>query len=134
MRKALVATVFVLGLGTGWLVAWVRTYSASRATDRQAPPISKILKSAAVTIVAANDHCESRLGHTVAEVFGGILDAGLGSARNPYSYSCDGATCRFEISNCTPWQKSDCGQTMLEFRMDGHGAPRPETFACLDIP
>jgi hypothetical protein len=70
----------------------------------------------------------------VGEVLGGILEAGLRDSRNPYSYFCADGTCRLGIGNCRPWQKSDCGQTMLEFQIDARGVPRAETFACADIP
>jgi len=134
MTKILVALAFVSGAALGGLSTWVCSYGSSRPTDKPAPPISVLLKSAAVSIRASNDHCESRFGHTVGEVLGGILQAGLGDRRNPYSYSCGDGTCRLGIGNCKPWQKSDCGQTMLEFQVDPRGIPRPETFACVDIP
>jgi hypothetical protein len=134
MTKILVALAFVLGVVLGGLSTWVHSYGSSRPTDKQAPPISAILKSTPVGISAANDHCEARFGHTVGEVLGGILEAGLGDNRNPYSYFCSNGMCRLGVGNCRPWQKSDCGQTMLEFQVDARGVPRPETFACADIP
>ena len=134
MKKVLSVLSFVIGGSVGGFATWVHSYGSSRSTDNDAPPISAILKSAAVPILAANDHCESRLGHTVGDVLGGILEAGLGDRRNPYTYSCGNGTCQLGIGTCRPWKTSECGQTMLVFQVDPRGAPQPETFACLDIP
>ena len=134
MKRLLWAVAFVSGVVVGGLGSWVQSCGSSRTIDKHVPPISAILKSATVGIAAANDHCESRFGHMVGDVLGGILEAGLADTRNPYSYFCDDGTCRLGIGNCKPWQKSDCGQTMLEFQVDPHGVPRPETFSCADIP
>ena len=94
--------------------------------------MSALLKSAGVRI--ARDACDGRLGRTVGDVLGGILDAGLRSERNRYSYYCIGSTCRFSVGSCMPWQETECGGTLLEFEVDGPGVPRPGTFSCIDVP
>jgi hypothetical protein len=70
----------------------------------------------------------------VGDVLGGILEAGLHSGRNPYSYDCIDSTCRFSVGTCKPWQDTECGGTALAFEVDAHGVPRPGTFSCIDVP
>jgi hypothetical protein len=132
MKKALAAIVFAVGVATGCFVTWVHSYVSERSTDKRVPTISALLKSAGVDI--ARDACDARLGRTVGDVLGRILDAGLHSGRNPYWYYCTGSTCRFSVGNCMPWQDTECGGTVLEFEVDAHGVPRPGTFSCIDVP
>jgi hypothetical protein len=126
--------VFATGVASGCLVTWVWSHGSTNAARSRTPPLSAILKLATTAIPPERDHCDARLGHTVGEVLGGILEAGLRDIRNPYAYDCQDGSCRFEIGNCKPWQRSECGQTILEFQVDAHAAPRPDTFSCLDIP
>lgn len=132
MKKAPAAIVFAVGVATGCIAMWVHGHVSERSTDPRAPRLSTLVKSAGVAI--ARDACDARLGRTVGDVLGGLLDAGLRSGRNPYWYYCTGSTCRFSVVSCRPWEETECGGALLEFEVDAHGVPRPGTFSCIDVP
>lgn len=95
----------------------------------------KVLQYSDYKIIEENYSCEGD-GSTrkVGDVLSSIVGSSLSHKVNPLSAGCGDGVCSIVISNCKPWQASECGSRMLVFNENINGSVEPSSFKCLDIP
>ena len=124
--------MFLLGCITGSSLIWVHSYSDNEREHFDFS-LAQVLKSSHVKITSSNFSCEN-VGSDVGSVLASIVESNLGNRRNHMAFNCVESACSIRISNCKPWQSSECGSRYLKFNIAQAGKIDPSSFACIDVP
>ncbi len=126
--------VFMVGLILGALGHYLLIHSKVDYSNDASELVSKVLLYSGQEITQENDNCEGADNQNVGDVLSSIVGASLAFTVNPLSASCEGHVCSIVMSNCQPWQDSECGSRLLIFDTELNGNIVPSSFKCLDIP
>jgi len=132
-----------LGVIVGGLAVWAGTYiSSGNLSDDHSPEVCEQLALLArysnILIPAKNFNCEgvaftgSRA--TVGDVMASMMNSNLTSTRNQQSFECIENVCTLSISDCKPWQSSECSTRFLKYELDQQQKIKPNSFNCIDVP
>jgi hypothetical protein len=132
-----------LGVLMGGLAVWAGTYSSS--SDLTAENGQVISEQLALLMSSSNTHIQAEnykcadipltgLKPTVGNVLASMLSSNLGSVRNRQSFDCIGNVCALSITDCNPWQSSECGTRFLRYEVDQSQSIQSNSFNCIDLP
>ncbi|MES2820869.1 MAG: hypothetical protein V4812_17995 [Pseudomonadota bacterium] len=124
----------VVGGFVGASVVWIDAYLPQPAQQTNIVSLSKLLELSHVHIAQDHYFCESADDRTVGAVVGSIFEWNLDNIRNRVNLSCSQGRCELSISQCGPWQNSECGSRILSFEVTPNKDIAAGTFQCLDIP
>lgn len=131
------------GMLVGGLAVWAGTFANSNSQAVESPQqvqtqISHLVRYANTPIKAENFSCnvgpEVTRKPTVGSVLASIVSSNLTTIRNRQSFGCFDNTCSLSISDCKPWQSSECSQRFLKYELDDQNKIRPTSFSCIDVP
>lgn len=135
MAKYLIGTLlFILGVVCGVYGYYFAIHSQINYNNDASELFAKVLPYSDYEINEENYSCEGGSTRKVSEVFSSIVGGSLSHKVNPLSAGCSEGVCSIVISNCKPWQTSECGSRMLVFNQQTNGSVVPSSFKCLDIP
>ncbi len=87
-----------------------------------------------VKIAEDNYSCYGEQSKTVAGVIASLLEINNRNERNFLSYGCYNLVCSMSISDCKPWQGSECSSRFLKFDLNEMGEVDVGSFTCFDMP
>ncbi|WP_421196971.1 hypothetical protein [Aeromonas enteropelogenes] len=135
MEKFLVGTLLIiLGVLCGAYGYYIAIQFQVDYNNDASKLFSKVLAYSDNEISEDNYNCESGSNRKVGKVFASLVGASLSHRINPLSAGCTDGVCSIVITNCKPWQTSECGSRMLVFKQQANGSIVPSSFKCLDIP
>ena len=123
-----------VGLFIGAAVTWFSSYSSVTTLSDPVIKFGDVLSHSHVVITDENNACEGIIKPSVGEVVGSIFEANNLYKRNMTSYGCSEEQCVLSVTNCMPWQSTDCGSRMLFFRINEHKEIDVTSFKCIDMP
>lgn len=132
-----------IGVLMGGLAVWAGTYSNSGdlATEGIQPAseqLALLLSYSHTPIPAENFNCAAipltGLTPTVGNVLASMMSANLTFVRNQQSLDCIGNVCSLSITDCKPWQSSECSTRFLRYEIDKHQRIKSNSFNCIDVP
>lgn len=131
------------GMLVGGLAVWAGTFANSNSQAVENPQqvqaqISHLVRYANTPIKAENYNCEAvtpnALKPTVGSILASMVSSNLTTIRNRQSFDCIENTCSLSISDCKPWQSSECSARYLKYDMDDRQRIIPQSFSCIDVP
>jgi hypothetical protein len=125
----LLAGIFI-GAGSVWFVSYLPVENV----QKNQVSISSVLTYSNIKISDSNFSCEGRFEKTVGSVIGELLEYNQKQSRNRLSYHCSGNICELSTSSCNPWQSSECGATILSFKVNSEKTIETDSFRCIDVP
>ena len=132
-----------VGVLIGGLAVWAGTYSNSNdLITASAQPISEQLALlqcySHMPIQAEYFNCSdihlTGLKPTVGDVLASIMSSNLTSVRNRQSFECIDNVCSLSVTDCKPWQSSECSTRFLKYEIDQNQQIKPDSFNCIDVP
>lgn len=132
-----------VGVLTGGLAVWAGSYSdSSDLIVERAEPVSEQLALlqcySHMPIQTENFNCSDihliGLKPTVGDVLASMMSSNLTSVRNRQSFECIDNVCSLSISDCKPWQSSECSTRVLKYEIDQDQQIKPDSFHCIDVP
>lgn len=132
----MIFTLFAISLGCliGGGIIWVNSYSENVLITDQHELLEAIFSNSETIITDANYSCEGKPVRTVGAVVASLLELNTTRKRNVLSYGCYESVCTMSVSNCKPWQESECGSRFLKFNINKKGNIDATTFSCFDMP
>ena len=124
----------VLGALVGSSAIFVSYYNSYSEVIKENPSFDDILKFYEYPISEKKYSCEDNAEKKVGVVLSGMLSENLKSKINRISISCLDGFCWVGLSNCNPWESSECGSRILRFKMSSSNKIIGKSFQCLDIP
>ena len=134
MKTVVFTLIAVLGCFAGGSIVWVNSYSAKEKMTEQHELLEAIFANSEILISDENYSCEGKPVKTVGAVVASLLEYNLTQKRNALSYGCYESVCTMSVSDCKPWQKSECGSRFLKFNINAKGNIDVSTFSCFDMP
>jgi len=125
--------LLLIGVSIGAIVMWFSSYSTTTPGD----PIIKLgdmLSYSRIVISDDNNACEGIVKPSVGDVVASIFEANSLYKRNMMSYGCREDQCVLSVTNCMPWQSTDCGSRMLVFKINTQKEIETSSFRCIDMP
>ena len=143
--KSYLKTVITIQVGmlVGGLAVWVGTFSYSSSAAVESPEkmekhLSRLIRYANAPIISENFNCDfvtlTGIKPTVGNVLASMMSSNLTTIRNRQSFDCIENTCSLSISDCKPWQTSECSQRFLTYEIDKQQKVKSSTFSCIDVP
>lgn len=124
----------IIGGLIGGGTVWVNSYSENESLANQHELLVAILAHSETIISKENYSCEGKPAETVGAVVASLLEFNMTHKRNALSYGCYESVCTMSVSNCKPWQESECGSRFLKFNINTEGNIDASTFSCIDTP
>ena len=118
----------------GGCLVWVNSYSGDRIVPNQQELLEEMLSYSEIVISEEHYSCEGKPVKTVGAVVASLLESNNSHTRNILSYGCYGLVCTMSVSNCKPWQESECGSRYLKFNLNNVGNIEASSFTCFDMP
>lgn len=118
----------------GGCLVWVNSYSGDRIIPNQQELLEEMLSYSEIVISEEHYSCEGKPVKTVGAVVASLLESNNSHTRNVLSYGCYGLVCTMSVSNCKPWQESECGSRYLKFNLNSAGDIEASSFTCFDMP
>jgi len=132
-----------LGVVAGGLAVWAGTHASSGSLLNDDSPgvreqLSLLTRYSNIKISTNNYSCESiafsGARPTVGDVMASMMNSNLSSTRNRQSFECMDNICTLSISDCKPWQSSECSTRFLKYEVDQQQKINPSSFNCIDVP
>ena len=132
-----------LGVVAGGLAVWAGTHASSGSLLNDDSPevreqLSLLTRYSNIKISTNNYSCESidfsGVRPTVGDVMASMMNSNLSSTRNRQSFKCMDNICTLSISDCKPWQSSECSTRFLKYEVDQQQKINPSSFNCIDVP
>ncbi len=130
----IISLSFLLGALTGGGAVWVKTYIKEKNVSNQHQFLESVLNYSTVEITDDNYSCYGEQSKTVGGVIASLLEFNNRQERNSLSYGCYNLVCTMSISDCKPWQESECSSRFLKFELNKEDKINIDTFTCFDIP
>ncbi len=135
MRLSLIILFSAVSGGfIGGGIVWVISHGEYEALADQREFIESILYNSEIEISQDNNSCEGKPVKTVGAVVASLLESNSTHKRNTLTYGCYESVCTMSVSNCKPWQESECGSRFLKFNINKQGIIDVSTFSCFDMP
>ena len=135
MKKiSIIIVTFLLGVLIGGGAVWINSYGIYHNVLDQQKFLEDVLSYSDVEISEDNFSCSGKLTKTVGGVVASILELNKSQVRNSLSYGCYNSGCTISISDCKPWQESECSSRFLKFELDKESKINTSTFTCFDMP
>ena len=131
---AIISLPLLLGALAGGGAVWVNTYTTGKNVSVQHQFLENVLNHSAVKITDDNYSCYGEQSKTVAGVIASLLEINNRNERNFLSYGCYNLVCSMSISDCKPWQASECSSRFLKFDLNKMGKIDVGSFTCFDMP
>jgi hypothetical protein len=131
------------GMLVGGIAVWAGTFSNANNTAAQHPQqtqaqIAHLLRYSNTLIKAENFNCDyvelTGIKPTVGNVVASMVSSNLGYIRNRHSFQCFENNCTFSLTDCLPWQATECSTRFLKYELDNKLRIKPESFNCFDVP
>jgi len=131
------------GMLVGGLAVWAGTFAHSNSQAVEYPEqtqaqISHLVRYTNTPIKAENFSCSSvtqaGIKPTVGNVLASMLSSNLTTIRNRQSFDCFENTCALSITDCKPWQASECSTRFLKYEVNEKQRINPLSFNCIDVP
>jgi len=133
-----ISIVFLLTIVFGGLIGggivWVISYGDYEDLTDQHEFLDSIFSNSETIISKENNSCEGKSVTTVGVVVASLLESNRAHKRNTLTYGCYESVCTMSVSNCKPWQGSECGSRFLKFNVNKKGIIDVSTFSCFDVP
>jgi hypothetical protein len=130
--------IFLFAAAFGGLIGggivWINSHGDYEALTDQSEFIESILSNSEIIISKENNSCEGKPVKTVGAVVASLLESNRAHKRNTLTYGCYESVCTMSVSNCKPWQESECGSRFLKFNVNKQGVIDVSTFSCFDMP
>lgn len=126
--------LFVIGVLCGATGNFIAFHTGVNKREDATTLFSQILPYSDYEIKGDNYSCEGESSRKVGDIVSSIIGASLTRKVNSLSAGCGDGVCSVVLSNCLPWQSSECGSRMLVVNQSISGEVLPSTFKCLDIP
>ncbi len=130
----IISLSLLLGALTGGGAVWVKTYIKEKKVSDQHHFLESVLNHSAVKITEDNYSCYGEQSKTVGGVIASLLEFNNLQERNLLSYGCYNLVCTMSISDCKPWQESECSSRFLKFELNKEDKINVNTFTCFDMP
>ncbi|MGH1441426.1 MAG: hypothetical protein ACRBBR_15025 [Cellvibrionaceae bacterium] len=133
-NKLIVLLALILGAVIGAGVVWVKSYNTSLELPDQQILLEGILDHSAIVIAEEHYACEGKPLKTVGAVVASLIESNKRHTRNVLSYGCYNSVCTMSVTDCKPWQSSECGSRFLRFDLNVNGNIDEKSFSCFDMP
>lgn len=135
MRNSIVLILgLVMGIAVGAVAAWVTSYLPVDRENGEEDVLKKLLAHSSVEISPDNNACEGEPLKTVGDAMASLIAMNATTVRNRLSYGCYNSVCTVSVSECKPWEESECSTRFLKVDLDSDGSIDASSFACFDMP
>lgn len=133
-NKLIVLLALILGAVIGAGVVWVKSHNTSLELPDQQILLEGILDHSAIVIAEEYYACEGKPLKTVGAVVASLIESNKRHTRNVLSYGCYNSVCTMSVTDCKPWQSSECSSRFLRFDLNVNGNIDEKSFSCFDMP
>ncbi len=134
MKSIGLILISAVSLFLGILGTWIYFHIQSGNPSFSKSDLHELLANVSVEIPDNAFSCDLT-EKTIAAVLVGRDFIHFNSGRiSNTEFNCDTTECRLVVSNCKPWQSSDCGQTFLRYKIDSQRKMIAASLECLDTP
>ena len=133
IKLVILLLTLIIGFVGGGTLVWFLSYQPDAVSKKPVIGFDQILRYSNQAIDEGNMYCEGDNVKTVGSVVGSIFEANSQNIRNMVSYKCTDLMCLLSVTNCKPWQSSECGSRILRFDIMAQEIDK-NSFACLDVP
>ena len=134
LNKMLFLLVFVIGMTLGITACYVYFYKNTYQHSESNELVEKILHYANSPISDDNYACEGKPVKTVGSAVASLIELNTLNKVNSLVSGCFEDTCTMSVSDCSPWEGSECSTRFLKVNLDSNHQIKPNTFTCFDIP
>ena len=117
-----------------WVSLYLEVSEADAVVIGPEIKLADVLSYSRIAITDENNACEGIEKPNVGDVVGSIIEWNSLYKRNMTSYGCGDDYCVLDVTNCMPWQSTDCGQRILFFKINTQNQIDTTSFKCIDMP
>lgn len=135
MRNSVVLILgLIVGIAVGAGAGWVTLYLPADREIGEEEVLKKLLEHSTVEISPDNNVCEGEPLKTVGDAMASLIAMNAKTVRNRLSYGCYNGVCTVSVSECLPWEESECSTRFLKVDLDSEGSIDASSFTCFDMP
>ena len=134
MRLVRQLSLFITGLLFGAFGCFVYLHLDQPIDGEGETVLHAVMPFSEQRILPENQHCEGSKLTTAGDVLASLILASQRSGANRLVMGCDDGLCNISLSDCKPWQTSECNQRFLQFEQSETGEVDPLSFRCFDLP
>jgi len=134
LNRMVYLLVFVSGLMLGVGSCYFYFYQASNQYLGENELVEKVISYADTSILDENYACEGKPVKTVGAVVASLIELNTINKVDSLVSGCFEDTCTMSVSDCSPWEGSECSTRFLKVNLDSNHQIKPTTFTCFDMP
>lgn len=128
------AIIFVFGVIFGTYSHFFAIHYQTRSKNIDDGLLLKVLNYSDYRIPEYQNQCKDANIVRVKDVLALILEGSLTNEINRIFAECTYGVCTIGISNCNPWDNTECGSEAIKFSLNKAGEIIPSSFGCVQIP
>lgn len=134
LKKFESAALLLIGAVMGAGIVWRYDHMSNPIRDTLPISLEQVFRHANTDIMVERFSCEGDTAANVGAVIASIYERNALNRLNQTSYLCSGNECMLSVSNCKPWQSSECSSRILKFGLLSQEEIDVSSFTCIDVP